>query len=318
MPKISPLKKAAAAAAAAAENSLSPYAVFRTPGESSFHGCPHVAALKAATNSNSNAAPTHQQTARATVELLESYRTCVRYSLSYRNRHQVHMSKKSKKQLQMEEEEAAAASGVTGKKRKRTSALEKEINAIEKFFEGTKVPYGPSSFLYAMWMCQKHLSGYQQQDAHEFYISVLNEIHNNCNKDNETTVEPNCRCIIHQIFGGVLQSDVTCLKCGNVTSANDPILDLSVDVKLSSSSSSSSKASKKSSKKKKDKDKDKKDKDKDKDKGGEDDDGGSPETIVFADGMEIVEKHSKKNKEKDKDKDKNSSEMLLLSDCLEK
>jgi ubiquitin carboxyl-terminal hydrolase 22/27/51 len=40
-----------------------------------------------------------------------------------------------------------------------------------------------------------------------------------------------CKCIVHKTFGGLLQSDVTCLECGTVSSANDPILDISIDIK---------------------------------------------------------------------------------------
>ena len=44
-----------------------------------------------------------------------------------------------------------------------------------------------------------------------------------------------CKCIVHRVFAGVLESDVTCLKCKNVTSAFDPVLDISVDLRPSSS-----------------------------------------------------------------------------------
>lgn len=40
-----------------------------------------------------------------------------------------------------------------------------------------------------------------------------------------------CNCVIHKTFAGLLQSDVTCLSCGNVTTAFDPILDISLDLR---------------------------------------------------------------------------------------
>ncbi|RKO89441.1 hypothetical protein BDK51DRAFT_23108 [Blyttiomyces helicus] len=99
-----------------------------------------------------------------------------------------------------------------------------------QFYCGDSKPYGPTSFLYAMWMAQKNMSGYAQQDAHEFFISVLNEVHIKCSgsRSHDTS---DCRCIIHQVFSGVLQSELTCLKCGNVSAARDPILDISLDLK---------------------------------------------------------------------------------------
>jgi len=129
-----------------------------------------------------------------------------------------------------------------------------------------------------MWLTQSHLAGYSQQDAHEFFIAVVNQIHSSSIKQSESAtsaippilpspimVSPNlitsssssssspslnsptlsspssagpyigrvpssCTCIVHQTFAGILQSDVTCLKCGNVTTALDPFLDLSLDM----------------------------------------------------------------------------------------
>ncbi|KAI8927027.1 hypothetical protein BC831DRAFT_511239 [Entophlyctis helioformis] len=124
---------------------------------------------------------------------------------------------------------------------------------FRNFYNGKTTPYGPASFLHAMWISQKHLAGYQQQDAHEFFISVLNEIHNSCSGGPVGTSShghdslQQCKCIVHQVFGGVLQSDVTCLKCGNVTTASDPILDLSLDIKAGARPATQKKAVKRAS-----------------------------------------------------------------------
>ncbi len=45
-----------------------------------------------------------------------------------------------------------------------------------------------------------------------------------------------CKCIIHHVFSGVLQSDVTCQKCHNITTTYDPILDFSLNIRQSSKS----------------------------------------------------------------------------------
>ncbi|KAG0241154.1 hypothetical protein BGW41_006260, partial [Actinomortierella wolfii] len=98
---------------------------------------------------------------------------------------------------------------------------------FSQFYSGDKTPYGPTSFLITMWKSSSDLAGYAQQDAHEFFISALNQLHAN----SPNAKLHNCRCIIHKTFAGVLQSDVTCLNCGNVTSAFDPILDISLDLR---------------------------------------------------------------------------------------
>lgn len=76
-------------------------------------------------------------------------------------------------------------------------------------------------------MSLKELAGYAQQDAHEFFISALNNIHAGC----EGQKLSNCDCIIHTTFAGLLQSNVTCLRCRNVTTTCDPMLDISLGLR---------------------------------------------------------------------------------------
>ncbi|KAI8350654.1 hypothetical protein B0O80DRAFT_123514 [Mortierella sp. GBAus27b] len=100
-----------------------------------------------------------------------------------------------------------------------------------QFYSGVKVPYGPCSFLHTMWMSSSDLAGYAQQDAHEFFISALNQIHTKSPNAGQSTKQHQCNCVIHKTFAGLLQSDVTCLNCANVTSVADPILDISLDLR---------------------------------------------------------------------------------------
>ncbi|EMD31302.1 hypothetical protein CERSUDRAFT_119860 [Gelatoporia subvermispora B] len=87
-------------------------------------------------------------------------------------------------------------------------------------------PYGPASFLATTWRSTE-LSGYSQQDAHEFFISTLNQIHST----SRGSTAFQCICIIHSTFAGMLQSQVKCERCGNVTTATDPMLDISLELK---------------------------------------------------------------------------------------
>ncbi|KAF9007408.1 cysteine proteinase [Cyathus striatus] len=88
-------------------------------------------------------------------------------------------------------------------------------------------PYGPITFLATTWRASAELSGYAQQDAHECFISVLNQIHST----SRGSTNVSCNCIIHSTFAGQLQSDVKCERCGNVTSTVDPMLDISLELK---------------------------------------------------------------------------------------
>lgn len=95
----------------------------------------------------------------------------------------------------------------------------------EVFSENT-TPYGPTSFLATTWQASPDLSGYAQQDAHEFFMHALNEIHTKT----RGSTKLHCICIVHSAFAGQLQSDVKCERCGNVTTATDPMFDISLEL----------------------------------------------------------------------------------------
>jgi ubiquitin carboxyl-terminal hydrolase 22/27/51 len=88
------------------------------------------------------------------------------------------------------------------------------------------------SFLHAMWKSSTELAGYSQQDAHEFFIALLNQIHATTRGSTAIT----CVCIVHSTFAGSLQSDVKCGKCGNVVPTVDPVLDISLELRAEKAS----------------------------------------------------------------------------------
>lgn len=78
------------------------------------------------------------------------------------------------------------------------------------------------NFLYLIWTHAKHLAGYEQQDAHEFFMATLNLLHQHCSDmlpnakkclNSEDGDGRKCDCIIDQIFSGGLQSELVCQKC---------------------------------------------------------------------------------------------------------
>ncbi|KAF1956523.1 ubiquitin carboxyl-terminal hydrolase 2 [Byssothecium circinans] len=98
-----------------------------------------------------------------------------------------------------------------------------EFHSVEKT-EG----FGAVNMLMSSWLAGEALAGYQQQDAHEYMQFMLNTLHlqNDGSPDSE-----DCDCIIHQTFSGKLSSTVTCDNCRNTTTALDPYMDLSLDVR---------------------------------------------------------------------------------------
>ncbi|KAI0749382.1 cysteine proteinase [Daedaleopsis nitida] len=94
-------------------------------------------------------------------------------------------------------------------------------------YSDSAAPYGPIDLLAKTWRISSELSGYAQQDAHEFFITALNQIH--ATTRGSTSLQ--CICIIHSTFAGLLQSDVKCERCGKVADKTDPMLDISLELK---------------------------------------------------------------------------------------
>ncbi|OVA04237.1 Ubiquitin carboxyl-terminal hydrolases family 2 [Macleaya cordata] len=106
-------------------------------------------------------------------------------------------------------------------------------------FSGDRTPYSPAKFLYSWWQYAANLASYEQQDAHEFFISMLDGIHEKAEKvqrkpQNQaylvgSTGNGDC-CIAHRVFSGILRSDVTCTACGFTSTTYDPCVDISLDL----------------------------------------------------------------------------------------
>ncbi|EDV27900.1 uncharacterized protein TRIADDRAFT_52906 [Trichoplax adhaerens] len=105
---------------------------------------------------------------------------------------------------------------------------------FQKFYSVGSLPHIPNKLLYLIWTNARHMAGYVQQDAHEFLIAILNALHGHFKRELSSSfneiIDNNCRCIVHQIFAGNMQSDVTCQKCGNTSTTIDPFFDISMDI----------------------------------------------------------------------------------------
>lgn len=103
--------------------------------------------------------------------------------------------------------------------------------------------YSASKILFNSWHAQQstfpHLAGNDEQDAHEFFQFLMEEVHQNAQTPRIGDVDGNvsrpilrpgssCNCIVHQTFYGKLQSTLTCQRCESVTTAVEPFLDLSL------------------------------------------------------------------------------------------
>eukprot|EP01080_Neovahlkampfia_damariscottae_P006153 gene6153-10160_t len=88
---------------------------------------------------------------------------------------------------------------------------------MKQMHNGSKKPFNPHRFLYSIWNHGGFFFGYSQQDAHEFYMTILNfdEIQN----------------FSKVVFQGQMQSDIVCTKCKSVSTTYDPFIDISLNMK---------------------------------------------------------------------------------------
>ena len=87
-------------------------------------------------------------------------------------------------------------------------------NTHTQFYSGVSCPYIPFKLLHLVWTHARHLAGYEQQDAHEFFIAVLDVLHHHSGGQTPTVTQPgHCSCIVDQTYNGRLQSDVQCQTC---------------------------------------------------------------------------------------------------------
>nr|XP_010913339.1 ubiquitin C-terminal hydrolase 22 isoform X2 [Elaeis guineensis] len=98
-------------------------------------------------------------------------------------------------------------------------------------FAGDRKPFSPAKFLHSWWQHASNLASYEQQDVHEFFISILDGIH----EKEQDQCKPRSHgngdcCIAHKVFSGILRSDVTCTICGFTSTTYDPCVDISLDL----------------------------------------------------------------------------------------
>ncbi|KNA05234.1 hypothetical protein SOVF_192250 [Spinacia oleracea] len=107
-----------------------------------------------------------------------------------------------------------------------------DIDALfSAVFSGDRSPYSPAQFLYSWWLHSENHATYEQQDAHEFFISILDQIHEKESKNLKLTGDVrDCECIAHKVFSGLLRSDLSCTVCGSTSTTYDPCMDMSLDL----------------------------------------------------------------------------------------
>jgi len=122
-----------------------------------------------------------------------------------------------------------------------TEELKKVLRALKDSDEKSAI--SPDSLFHAIWKVVPRFRGYQQQDAHEFLRYMLDRLHTelllllpsrfrNDRIDEVLRGAPLAKShsVVTSVFGGTLQSEVTCLNCRTTSKKQDPFLDISVDI----------------------------------------------------------------------------------------
>jgi len=112
------------------------------------------------------------------------------------------------------------------------------------YAEETTTGYSASNILASFWLSKRkayeELASNKEQDAHEFFQFLTEELHEINGggrpgaleddppaKRSKSVNDASCKCIVHQTFYGKLQSTITC-KCGNINTQVNSFLDLSL------------------------------------------------------------------------------------------
>ncbi|OBA20568.1 cysteine proteinase [Metschnikowia bicuspidata var. bicuspidata NRRL YB-4993] len=102
----------------------------------------------------------------------------------------------------------------------------------EIFTSSMSEGFGITNLLTTAWYKQRLLAGFLEQDAHEFWQFLLNEFHNDYERVSKLLDESSseCKCVMHSVFMGELESSVVCSTCGLVTKKVDPLVDLALEI----------------------------------------------------------------------------------------
>lgn len=112
-------------------------------------------------------------------------------------------------------------------------------NIFKTFFTSDNLDgFALSNFLATSWHKKKSLAGFQEQDAHEFFQFLLNELHIDHVRlmdtlgegASETHGNSPCSCISHSVYGFQLKSSIECDSCEYVSNTMEHVNDLSLEL----------------------------------------------------------------------------------------
>lgn len=111
-------------------------------------------------------------------------------------------------------------------------------NALREFFRGfgakTAGVYNPGGLFKTIAAKHPRFRGYQQQDAQELLRAVVETVHDEearrLGLSKKEALALHESIVVDRAFGGRIESSVTCLDCGHVSTVRDPVYDLSLEI----------------------------------------------------------------------------------------
>ncbi|KAK1349871.1 ubiquitin carboxyl-terminal hydrolase [Hamiltosporidium tvaerminnensis] len=100
---------------------------------------------------------------------------------------------------------------------------------LNDLFSNSKYTINITNFIYNLWKNENILIGNKQYDAHDFYLTLCQNLHSK--NSNENFDSKNCNCMIHRMFFGTFISSLECQKCKNISSKIESFLSISLEMK---------------------------------------------------------------------------------------
>ncbi|KAJ1962129.1 hypothetical protein GGI12_002833 [Dipsacomyces acuminosporus] len=100
--------------------------------------------------------------------------------------------------------------------------------------EGSSI--APKAIVARLKLVAKQMRIGRQEDAHEFLRLLVDSFQRSLLHGMDPKIDRRIQetSLVHQIFGGYLQSQVTCSKCDHDSNTFDPLLDISLDIQSGS------------------------------------------------------------------------------------
>ena len=88
-------------------------------------------------------------------------------------------------------------------------------------------PIKAVDLMFASWKAIPHMAGKGQQDAQEYYVMLVDKLHESAALGSD--VKSRCNCFFHKIFFGRSRSEVTCDSCATTSETHDAFSAISLD-----------------------------------------------------------------------------------------